>query len=231
VTTGGKCDPFADVASSYLRRDLRSAVGCRRDIFPEGFWAASRGWKRICRVDAQLVCERGVHGDFEASTGQYSGALTFYLVATGWRIARRREGETEIFDWGALLVVLAVGVANVTFGFEAAHSPTGLKYGYPVGPYIFLGSVALIAAAGDVRMLIRGGVSGAQRIARHLWRMCFAWYIASASIFLARPHLFPAFFRTTGLLYFLTLLPLLLMIFWLIRVLFRGRRDLHAVKI
>jgi len=159
------------------------------------------------------------------------GALTFYLVATAWRIARRREGETEIFDWGALLVVLAVGVANVTFGFEAAHSPTGLKYGYPVGPYVFLGSVALIAAAGDVRMLVRGGLSGAQRIARHLWRMCFAWYIASASIFLARPHLFPAFFQKIGLLYFLTVLPLLLMIFWLIRVLFRGRRDLHAVKI
>jgi hypothetical protein len=159
------------------------------------------------------------------------GTLTFYLVATAWRIARRREGETESFDWGALLVVLAVGVANVTFGLEAAHSPTGLKYGYPVGPYTFLGSVALIAAAGDVRMLVRGGVSGAQRIARHLWRMCFAWFIASASIFLARPHLFPAFFQRTGLLYLLTVLPLLLMVFWLIRVLFRGRRELRAVKI
>jgi uncharacterized membrane protein len=159
------------------------------------------------------------------------GSLTFYLVATAWRIARRREGETESFDWGALLVVLPVGVVTMTFGLEAAHSQTGLKYGYPAGPYAFLGSVALIAAVGDVRMLIRGGVSGAQRIARHLWRMCFAWFIASASIFLARPHLFPAFFRKTGLLYLLTLLPLILMIFWLIRVLFRGRRDLQAVKI
>ncbi len=27
------------------------------------------------------------------------------------------------------------------------------------------------ATVGDVRMLVRGGVSGAQRIARHLWRM------------------------------------------------------------
>jgi uncharacterized membrane protein len=159
------------------------------------------------------------------------GTLTFYLVATAWRIARRKDGVTESFDWGALLVVLAVVVVAMTFGVEAARSQTGLKYGYPAGPYIFLGSVALIAAVGDVRMLVRGGVFGAQRIARHLWRMCFAWFIASASIFLARPHLFPAFFKKTGLLYFLTVLPLLLMVFWLVRVLFRGRRDLHAVKI
>ena len=159
------------------------------------------------------------------------GALTFYLVATAWRIARRRDGETDGFDWGALLVVLVVVAVAVTFGLEAARSQTGLKYGYPAGPYAFLGSVAVIAAVGDVRMLIRGGVSGAQRIARHLWRMCFGWFIASASIFLARPHLFPVFFRKTGLPYFLTFLPLLLMIFWLIRVLSKGRRDLHAVKI
>ena len=34
------------------------------------------------------------------------GTLTFYLVATAWMTARRRDGEPGIFDWGALLVVL-----------------------------------------------------------------------------------------------------------------------------
>src|SRR5882757_3720673 len=95
------------------------------------------------------------------------GALTFYLVATAWVIARRRDAETSIFDWGALLVPLAVGAVTLNYGLEAAHSQTGLSHGYPVGPYLFLGSVALLAVAGDVRMLARGGVSGAQRIARH----------------------------------------------------------------
>jgi hypothetical protein len=153
------------------------------------------------------------------------GALTFYLVATAWGIVRRREVHTSLFDWGALLVPLAVGSVTVSYGIEALHSPTGLSHGYPVGPYLFLGSVALLAAAGDVRMIARGGVSGANRIARHLWRMCFAWFIASASIFLARPHLFPIVLRKTGALYFLSFLPLLLMIFWLIRVLFLNRKG------
>ena len=147
------------------------------------------------------------------------GALTFYLVATAWMTARRRDDEaTGIFDWCALLVVLGVTACQLTFGLEAALSTTGLKYDYPPGPYFFMGSVALLALTGDVRMLVRGGVSGTQRITRHLWRMCFALFIAAASIFLARQHLFPDLLRRAGVLVFLSVLPLLLMIFWLLRV-------------
>jgi hypothetical protein len=119
------------------------------------------------------------------------GTLTFYLVATAWMVARRCDGKTRILDWGALLMALALGTVEMICGVEAATSPTGLKYGYSPGPYLFLGSVAVIAAAGDIRMLVRGGISGTPRIARHLWRMCFALFIASSSIFLARQHLFP----------------------------------------
>ena len=79
--------------------------------------------------------------------------------------ARRRGWETGIFDWAALLVALSLGAITVTFGLEAAK--TGSKYGYPAGPYFMLGSVALLASGGDVRMLVRGGIFGAQRIARH----------------------------------------------------------------
>jgi hypothetical protein len=148
------------------------------------------------------------------------GTLTFYLVTTAWLTARRKDASTGIFDWGALLVVSAVAAVNITYGLEAATSLTGLKYDYPPGPYFFLGSIALLATVGDVRMLVRGGISGTQRLARHLWRMCFALFIAAASIFLARQHLFPAILQKTGVLVLLSILPLLLMIFWLFRVRF-----------
>jgi hypothetical protein len=96
-----------------------------------------------------------------------------------------------------------------------------------------MGSVCLLAAAGDVRMLVRGGVFGAKRIARHLWRMCFGLFIAAGSFFLGpsnRPlrllstvgvgkYLSPALFGTT-LYLVLTILPLILLIFWLLRVRF-----------
>jgi uncharacterized membrane protein len=128
----------------------------------------------------------------------------------------RRELPTG-WHW---LVVLGVAVFEVTFGIQAATSPTGKRFGYNFVPYAIFGTIALLALAGDIRMLVGRGVTGTQRIARHLWRMCFAWFIASASIFLARPHLFPAIMRKTGALYFLTFLPLMMLVFWLVRVKF-----------
>jgi uncharacterized membrane protein len=84
--------------------------------------------------------------------------LTFYLVGTAWLTARRRDGETSIFDWAALLIPLWAGIGGWVNGFEAVHSSTGSKYGVPAGMHFFIGSVMLLAAAGDVRMLVRGGV-------------------------------------------------------------------------
>src|SRR6202167_3192835 len=116
--------------------------------------------------------------------------------------------------------MLAVTTGQLTLGVEAEISPTGLKYDYPAWPYFIFGAVALLATVGDVGMLVRGGIAGTERLARHLWRMCFALFIGAASIFLARQQLFPALLQRTGVLVFLSVLPLLLMIFWLLRVRF-----------
>lgn len=146
------------------------------------------------------------------------GTLTFYLVTTAWLTARRKTPVTGLLDWGALVIIMSVTATELTWGTQAALSPTGLKYDYPPGPYFFMSAVAAMAALGDVRMIVRRGVSGTQRVARHLWRMCFGLFIASASIFLARRHLFPAFMRKTGMLMVLSFLPLVLLFYWLTRV-------------
>jgi hypothetical protein len=116
---------------------------------------------------------------------------------------------------------LAIGIGGWINGLEALHSPSGLKYGVPAGMHLFMGSVCLLAAAGDVRMLVRGGVFGLQRISRHLWRMCFGLFIANGSFFLGQgSKVFPAFVLKTGVLFVPAVLPLLLLIFWMIRVRF-----------
>jgi uncharacterized membrane protein len=44
------------------------------------------------------------------NSGNVMGSvLTFYLVATAWVAAKRRDGKAGIFDLGALLFPLAVG--------------------------------------------------------------------------------------------------------------------------
>ncbi len=163
------------------------------------------------------------------------GILTFYLVGTAWLTARRRDGETSRFDWVALLLPLAIGVGGWINGLEAMHSPSGTKYGVPAGMHIFMGSICLLAAAGDVRMLLRGGVFGVERIMRHLWRMCFGLFIATGSFFLGQgSKVFPAFVLKTGVLFVPAILPLLLLIFWMIRVRFSnayaGQRTASVVN-
>ncbi len=151
------------------------------------------------------------------------GVLTFYLVATAWVAARRRTREVGIFDWSALLVVLAVGTAGTTWGFQAASSPTGLKDGYPPFLYFIFASIALLFGASDVRMALHGGVSGAQRIARHLWRMSLALLFALLSFYPSRAHLFPKWLNETKLLYVPHVLLIGAMLFALYRVSVRKR--------
>jgi hypothetical protein len=150
----------------------------------------------------------------------FGGILAFYLVTTAWSTARRKDGKTGIFDWSAVVVALAVGAAIMTYGFEAAQRPTRSIGGVPAGMFFFLGSVALLSAAGDIRMLMNRGVFGVHRVARHLWRMCFSLFIATGSFFLGQQQIFPHWLRQTNVLVVPAILPLILLIFWMIRVRF-----------
>jgi uncharacterized membrane protein len=152
----------------------------------------------------------------KSQTGNLMGGImTFYMVATAWMTARRRDGETSIFDWGALVVALAFGAVAVTLGLRALRGQAE----YPPAVYFIWGSVALLSAAGDVRMLARGGVFfGSQRIVRHLWRMCLGLFIATGSFFLGQQKVFPASLRGLKVWFVPAFLPLLLLIFWLFRV-------------
>jgi len=150
----------------------------------------------------------------------FGGVVTFYLVATGWLTVLRKEGETGIVEYGLLLLALAAGGGGLLFGWEAAHSMTGLKEGYPPGPYLVFGCLSMWAAALDVRLLVRGGLSGAPRIRRHLWRMCVAFLIAALSFFLGKQQHFPVAIRGGQLLNLPMILILVVMIYWLVRVRF-----------
>jgi len=92
--------------------------------------------------------------------------------------------------------------------------------GVPPGMIFLFATVALLGALGDIRMMLAGGLRGAHRIARHLWRMCFALFIAAGSFFLGQAQVFPKPIRIYPLLAIPALLPLVLLLYWLARVLF-----------
>jgi hypothetical protein len=202
--TGGTLGVLSGFAAMFLRK------GSSRHAIAGTVFVVSMLTMSAC--GATLAAMKSEPGNF------VGGAMTFCLVATGWVTARRKQWKRSAFDWSALLVTSAVAAFALASGFKAVLSHTGLKSGDSVGPYFMLGSIGLIAAVGDMRLIVRGAITATQRLRRHLWRMCFAQFVAAASIFLARPHLFPALFQKIGLLFILSFLPLAVMIFWMIRV-------------
>jgi hypothetical protein len=124
-----------------------------------------------------------------------------------------------------MLVALVVGGINLAWGFEAVAAG-GNRAGFAF-PYLMFGTVGLLGGASDIRVVRSGPLTGAARIARHLWRMCFALFIAALSFFIGQAQVFPEPIRIRPLLALPVLVVLVTMFYWLWRV--RIRRSLRGL--
>src|SRR5687767_11585005 len=105
-----------------------------------------------------------------------AGMLTFYLVITAWHTVQRHEHGFEWMNVAALVFALVISLLSFSFGIQGLIGSIGndtgnVAGGSPLG-FIF-GTVALLAAFGDLRMLLTRSLPWSQRIARHLLRICF----------------------------------------------------------
>lgn len=141
-----------------------------------------------------------------------SGLLAFYLVITGLNTVRPLAGGSPWLDIAGMLHASAVGLTCVALAFVKVANggaEAGLAY-----PLFLFGGVGLAASVGDFRMIRAGGIRGASRLKRHLWRMCFALFVAAVAFFSSRTRV-PA----PGLLRALPMLAVLVtMFYWLWRV-------------
>jgi len=144
------------------------------------------------------------------------GFLVLYLISTSWMAVRRPPGTTGAFEKVAFAAAALVSSTFVFWGVRAEAS--GSYDGYAPTFYFVAGGVAALFAAFDLRSIVKGGVEGSARIARHLVRMCTAWFIACSSFFLGQQKVMPAWMHGSKVLLALALLPLGFMLFWLIRV-------------
>jgi uncharacterized membrane protein len=153
------------------------------------------------------------------SNNVFGGILTIYLVATAWATARRRDRRTNILDWLGCLFALTFGVLGIFQGWQKMAGRVPVDDGTYPFMQLFMSGVILLAGIGDLRVIFRG-ISGRPRIARHLWRMCFGWFIATGSFFLGQQQVFPKWLQGSPLRMIPALLPLALLIFWLVRIRF-----------
>ena len=162
------------------------------------------------------------------------GLMTAYFVGTALTTVRPVSPWTRRIDAAALTVIVVIALGSIVSGVKAIDAPGLSPGGVPfrtIGVMSFvLATVMSLAAIGDVRILRSGMPRGGRRLARHLWRMCFALFIAAGSFFSIRERvakILPEPF-TSGQM---RALPILLlfgaMFYWLWRV--RARRTLRVL--
>lgn len=156
------------------------------------------------------------------------GLLAAYLVVTGWTTVRPLAAGGRGLHLGGMVVAFAVGLVTVASGLETLARGEMARNGVPVPMTFFMGSIALLAGVGDLRILRSGALLGARRIARHLWRMCFALFVASGSFFLGQADEIPEPLRIYPMLAIPAVLPLVALLYWLWRV--RIRRNLRGFQ-
>lgn len=159
-----------------------------------------------------------------------AGFMVAYFVGTALATVRPPTRWTRALNITGVIVAAALGISAFAGGVIALGRPRMMLNGAPAPMLFFLGVIWIVAAAGDVRVIRFGMPSGGKRLARHLWRMCFALFIAAGSFFSIRARVarvLPEFF-TSGPMRALPIVVLFgAMFYWLWRV--RARRALPVV--
>jgi uncharacterized membrane protein len=109
-----------------------------------------------------------------------------YFVVTALMTVRPVSSPTRRISVAALGVAVSLALFWTVCGVVALNSPGGAANGVPFVMHFFFAVLMTMAAIGDVRFMRNGISRGGPRLARHLWRMCFALFIAAGSFFAIR---------------------------------------------
>jgi hypothetical protein len=160
----------------------------------------------------------------------FAGLLAAYLVLTGWRAARWTDGRPGGLEFIAFAAILATIAGLVGLGVTGLQAEDGRALGFAAENYFMLAIMAGLGGASDIALLVRRRLSDRQRVARHLWRMGLAYFIAVGSFFTGPgASVFPLAVRESGLLSAPEGITALLILFFLARTLFnRPRRKAES---
>jgi uncharacterized membrane protein len=195
---------------------------------------APKGGRRHRTFGLVFVVSMFVMAAFATAIGAYEmkmtgvgGVLTAYLVFTGLTTVRPVANLGRPHQIALMVLACLIALFELSVGAIAIGRPRGMINGVPAGMILFIGTIALLAAIGDWRMLRAGGIKGARRLARHLWRMCFALFIASGSFFLGQMKFVPEPVRALPLMMALGVAPLVVLLYWMWRI--RLRQSLRGL--
>jgi uncharacterized membrane protein len=186
--------------------------------------------RRAGVVFVYAMLTMGISGSILATTESLTntnvlgGFMCMYFVITAFTAVRPVSVWTRRLNLLAIAIGLLVGLIWIWLGVSAVTSPQLAIPFFMVFSAFLVGVAMLLGVAGDLRVMRSGMPRGRARIARHLWRMCFALFIAVGS-FIAIPErvaaLLPDIFATPVVRGLAVGLVFLAMFYWLWRL--RGR--------
>jgi uncharacterized membrane protein len=161
--------------------------------------------------------------------------FALYFVATAWLAVWRTSGSIGLPEKIALAASVCLCMPFVILTVQLAigatpmfNSAVPLKGPVLIAIYSFT-TLLVLAAVGDARVVMAGGISGVARISRHLWRMCLGLTLALGSGFTnGFARLLPGPYHVPTAFFLPQLIPLVLIIFWMIRVRLPGRLPARA---
>jgi len=153
-----------------------------------------------------------------------AGVYTLHLVLTAYMVVKTPEKTCTQFDYYTPLSSCGLVCLSMYFGLQALNHENGTFQGFSHEPYFFFALLSAIALIGDIRLLICKGLTHGHRLARHIWRMCFALYLAIGSFFGQGAKALPETISQSVLIEAPEPLILLIMIFWLLKTAIKSRK-------
>lgn len=147
-----------------------------------------------------------------------AGFFTCYLVITSWLTVRRKAGTIGRAEVAAFVFASLLAAAIVLVGRTRGDATA----------YYGLGGIIALAAALDLKVILNRGIAGGPRVARHLWRMSLALFVALGSFFLGQQRQMPDFMQGSPWLSVPPLAVLAAMVFWLLKL--RFARVINELK-
>jgi hypothetical protein len=112
--------------------------------------------------------------------------FSYYLAFTGWRYARNTSGVPAKIDWFASIMMLIVGIGMVIGGWYLYKSnPTHATI------LLVFGGIGALLSKGNLKIYLRGGAQGKERIVQHFSSMIGATIAAVTAFVVTNFHFEP----------------------------------------
>ena len=147
-----------------------------------------------------------------------NGFVLCYFVLSSLSTIRNTEYKINIFDKLLAVFACVLVFSFAWFAYQVTKTDSGQLGGFGIAEYIVFGSVMLFCAIGDIRYILKSGLSTVQKLVRHLWRMFFPLFMATAAFFLGQAKLFPKSLQSIELLVIPVLFVVFSMIYWSAKV-------------